>query len=128
MIGDFNSISYALDKKGGSTTGEVSSRYFRDFSRVVGTVDLGFSGPKFTWSNRKVGWANIRERLDRGICNAEWQALFPKAGVRHLVGPNSDHNPIILDTHMEQLQGVKPFRFEAIWTKDDSIFEVVDQA
>lgn len=119
MIGDFNSISSALDKKGGSTTGEVSSRYFRDFSRVVGTVDLGFSGPKFTWSNRKVGWANIRERLDRGICNAEWQALFPKAGVRHLVGPNSDHNPIILDTHMEQLQGVKPFRFEAIWTKDD---------
>lgn len=94
----------------------------------VGTIDLGFSGPKYTWSNKRVGWANIRERLDRGICNADWQRLFPKAAVRHLTALTSDHNPIILDTHVDICSGNRPFRFEAMWTKEESSLEVVYKA
>ena len=73
------------EKRGGSKKGEGSSRSFVNFVDKVGAIDLGFSRSQFTWSNRRVGLANIRERLDRGICNANWQCLFPKAGVRHLV-------------------------------------------
>jgi hypothetical protein len=94
----------------------------------MGAIDLGFSGPKYTWSNRRVGWANIRERLYRGLCNADWQSLFPKAGVRHLTTPNSDHNPILLDTHLELSKGSRPFSFEAMWAWEESSFEVVEKA
>jgi hypothetical protein len=70
----------------------------------------------------------VRERLDRGLCNVDWQSLFPNVGVRHLLAHNSDHNPIILDTHLDLSKGVKSFRFEATWTRDDSSSDVVSQA
>ena len=54
------------------------------------------------------------ERLDRGICNVDWLSLFPKVGVRHLAAPNSDHNPNVLDTHLDLSKGTKPFRFETM--------------
>jgi hypothetical protein len=70
----------------------------------------------------------VRERLDQGLCNIRWQNLFQKAGVRHLMAHNSDHNPIALDTHLDLSQGSKQFRFEAMWVRDDSSKEVVRQA
>ena len=66
--------------------------------------------------------------MDRGICNPDWQSLFPKAGVRHLVAPNSDHNLILLDTHLESSKGSRPFRFEEMWARDESSIEVVEKA
>uniref|UniRef100_A0A2N9GPX3 Reverse transcriptase zinc-binding domain-containing protein n=1 Tax=Fagus sylvatica TaxID=28930 RepID=A0A2N9GPX3_FAGSY len=128
LLGDLNSISFRLEKMGGSQKGERSLRSLRNFVNNVGAIDLGFNGPKFTWSNRRIGWANIRERLDRGICNVEWQNLFPNAGVRHLTTPNSDHNPILLDTHLDMGKGVRPFRFEAMWAKEESSVAVVEKA
>jgi hypothetical protein len=128
MIGDLNSVSKCSEKKGRSSSAINSSRSFHHFVSEVGAIDLGFSGPKFTWTNKRVGWANVRERLDRGLCNVDWQSLFPNVRVRHLLAHNSDHNPIILDTHLDLSKGVKPFRFEAMWTRDDSSSDVVSQA
>ena len=106
----------------------ISSQNFRSFVENVRAIDLGFSGSRFTWSNKRCGVANIRERLDRGLCNIEWQSLFPYAMVRHLTAPNSDHNLILLDTHVEVEKGSKPFLFEAIWVKDESSSKVVEKA
>uniref|UniRef100_A0A2N9J298 CCHC-type domain-containing protein n=1 Tax=Fagus sylvatica TaxID=28930 RepID=A0A2N9J298_FAGSY len=54
--------------------------------------------------------------------------LFPRVGIQHLSTPNSDHNPIILDTYLELRNGVRPFKFEAMWARDESSSEVVDKA
>ena len=54
--------------------------------------------------------------------------MFPKAGIRHLSNSNSDHNPILMDTYMEEIAPDRPFRFEAIWTKEESSKEVVKNA
>ena len=128
MIGDLNSVSKSSEKKGGSSNGINSSRSFHHFVFEVGTIDLEFSGPKFTWTNKRVRWANVHERLDRGLCNVDWQRIFPNVGVRHLSAHNSNHNPIVFDTHLDLSKGVKPFRFEAMWTRDDSSLDVVSQA
>uniref|UniRef100_A0A2N9J6I4 Reverse transcriptase domain-containing protein n=1 Tax=Fagus sylvatica TaxID=28930 RepID=A0A2N9J6I4_FAGSY len=128
MLGDFNNIVRGSKKQGGSSFGARSSKSLQNFMNDVRAIDLGFCGSKFTRSNRRAGLANIRERLDRGICNVNWQALFPKAGVKHLTAANSDHCPIILDTSMEMSKGVRPFRFEAMWTKDRSSLGVIENA
>ena len=128
LLGDLNSISDAFEKQGGSSRRVVSYRSFRSFVENVGAIDLGFSGPRFTWSNMRCGVANIRERLDRGLCNIEWQSVFPYVRVRHLTAPNSDHNPILLDTHVEVKKGSKLFRFKAMWVKDESSSKVVEKA
>ena len=128
MLGDFKNIMRGSKKQGGSSFGAGSSKSLQNFMNDVGAIDLEFFGSKFTRSNRRAGLANILERLDKGICNVDWQALFPKAGVKHLIAANSDHCPIILNTSMEMRKGVRPFRFEAIWTKDRSSLGVIENA
>ena len=54
--------------------------------------------------------------------------MFPKAGIKHLVAPTSDHKPILLDTYFENNILNKPFRFEAMWARDSECEVVVDQA
>ena len=128
VMGDFNCVDSNLDKRGGRYLGEASTRSFSNFVHATGAIDLGFIGSRFTWSNKHEGLANIKERLDKAVCNQEWQRLFPRAGVKHLVAPTSDHAPIILDTHMDQSVRARPFRFEAMWTRDDSSFGIVEKA
>lgn len=89
-------------------------------------IDLGFTGPSFTWSNRHVGLANIKEMLDQCLYNQEWQLLFPKNRVKHLCNSNYDHNLILLDTHFESETLNRPFRFEAMWTKEEGSKVVVE--
>ena len=101
VIRDFNCVDSNLDKRGGRYLGEALTRSFSNFVHAIGAIGLGFIGSRFTWSNKCEGLANIKERLDKAVCNQEWQCLFPKAGVKHLVAPASDHAPIILDTHMD---------------------------
>ena len=55
MIGDLNVITGSSEKLGGSQKGKCSSRCFQNFVSCVGAIDLGFCGPKFTWTNRRAG-------------------------------------------------------------------------
>ena len=128
IIGDLNSICNSVDKKGGRLGGSSDSNWLNDFVANSGAIDLGFYGPQFTWSNKREGLANIKERLDRGMCDPKWQRIFPKAGVRHLRASTSDHRPILLDTHIDNCKLNRPFRFEAMWTKDESSVEVIERA
>ena len=88
MIGDFNSIKNAGEKRGGKPATKSSVNSIRTFITNSAAIDLGFKGPPFTWTNKREGLDNIKERLDQCLCNQEWQLLFPKAGVTHLCATN----------------------------------------
>ena len=73
-------------------------------------IDLGFSGPKFTWTNRRELSDLIQQRLDRVWVNAEWKLCFPEAFVSHLAHINSDHCALLLSLVPNLGQrGVRPF-------------------
>lgn len=57
-----------------------------------GLIDLQFSGNPFTWSNKREGFANIKERLDRAFANERWRLIFPRAAVHNLLASTSDHS------------------------------------
>ncbi|CAN1154346.1 hypothetical protein LINPERHAP2_LOCUS19961, partial [Linum perenne] len=75
-------------------------------------LDLGFSGPKFTWFHQQK-----KRRLDRAVCNAAWLSSFPESLVLHLPCIKSDHQPILIHSP----SGVTPainarsFRFQIHW-------------
>lgn len=81
-------------------------------------IDLGFSGPKFTWS-RGYGLRKISIRLDRALANASWRSLFPEATVSHLPNIYSDHTPLLIDLlgaiPLQIFILQRPFRFQAAW-------------
>lgn len=90
-----------------------------------GLLDLGFKGSSFTWNNRRVGKANIQERIDRGFINGSWRLLFLQVFVTHLLALNSDHRPLLLHTTPNQDSGPKPFKFESMWTRDPTTADVI---
>ncbi|GLT65286.1 hypothetical protein SLA2020_377250 [Shorea laevis] len=128
LIGDFNAILSSDEKQGGRNFGSSSHNVFVDFVHSNGLVDLGFSGNPFTWSNKRQGIHNIKERLDRGLSNHEWIIMFPNALVTHLPATVSDHSPLLLSTNCDRPRLPKPFKFEEFWTRDLSSHTVIATA
>ncbi|XP_020696169.2 uncharacterized protein LOC110109442 [Dendrobium catenatum] len=64
--------------------------------------DLGFLGPKYTWSNNKFGLSKIWVRLDRILMNSEGLRQAPVAVVKHLVQLTSDHCPLMVNLFAEK--------------------------
>lgn len=117
IIGDFNQV---LSTEESSTSTARGFNRMTRMNEVIQTrqlIDLGNSGPKYTWTNKRKDGALIRKRLDRAFCNMRWRILFSEAMVRTLPRTHGDHSPLLLN-----IQGLapprrdkRPFRFEAAW-------------
>jgi hypothetical protein len=80
-VGNFNEIINLSEQQGAfsKTMGQME-----EFQRVLEDCllsDLGFSGPKFTWSNGRDGATFTQERLDRVVANSEWCDYFKGVNV-----------------------------------------------
>jgi hypothetical protein len=51
--GDFNEVLLQNEHYSSTDRSDAQMELFRDCLDVCNLVDLGFSGPKFTWSNRQ---------------------------------------------------------------------------
>ncbi|XP_074321418.1 uncharacterized protein LOC141657925 [Silene latifolia] len=63
-IGDFNEVTGPLEKLGGCGIKWNRVNLFKSTMNDCNLIDLGFSGPKFTWTNKR-RIHPIFERLDR---------------------------------------------------------------
>ena len=112
MLGDFNEVLYDDDKFGGNHVNLNKALEFKDCLDECNMVDLGFVGPKFTWTNRKPISSLILERIDRCFANLVWRILYPEALVTHLPRTFSDHCPVLIELCRARVnQQSKPFRF-----------------
>ena len=101
-IGDFNHVFSQVDKKGGKPVASSSSGGSNEVIEKNGLIDINFSGNPYTWSNRREGLANIKERLYRAFANDRWRLIFPRAIVLNLPSSSSNHSPIVLFIEGEQ--------------------------
>lgn len=100
---------------------------FLNFLKKANLIDLGFRGPKFTWTNCRESCSLIRTRIGRSHANVTWLNLFPDSQVTHLPRLSSDHWPILLQTHKITMTGQKPFRFEPFWMKHPSFLDLTSR-
>lgn len=101
---------------------------FHDALDFCGIKDLGFNGFPFTWSNRRPGDQNVWICLDRGVATIDWILRFPTSRIHHLDAFHSDHKLILLcsDSELKRFyRKGRPFRFKAMWLKDNSYEGVV---
>lgn len=67
VVGDFNSVLHPHEKEGGGNFNTRAGQWFAQCIFYCNLLDLGYMGPSFTWRS-----GNLRERLDRALCNSQW--------------------------------------------------------
>lgn len=117
VMGDLNTIGTRSEKAGGKEPSASQLQELKDVMSQCGLIDLGANGPRYTWNNKRVGLANIKERLDRVLANEEWCKNYRNAQVFHLSYFNSDHRVVLIDLEPKKNFKQRPFRLEAIWTR-----------
>ena len=129
LVRDFSEPLTGEDKFGGRPVNVSRSLLFKECLDKCSMIDIGFTGARFTWTNKRPLHALIQERIDRFFVNPSWCLLFPDAKVVHLTRCHLDHCPILLDMQPRTSIGRKrPFRFQSCWLSDPSFPKVVSQA
>lgn len=95
---DFNAFLHASEKlrKQPLQTAQIDA--FWDVLEPCQLEDLGFRGYPFTWSNKRLGDANTKVRLDRTITTKEWREKYQLSTITHLSSHILDHLPIVFQT------------------------------
>ncbi|KAK7244397.1 hypothetical protein RIF29_39218 [Crotalaria pallida] len=117
LIGDFNEIAGANEKKGGAPIDLSKCIRFKNRISSCNLIDMGQSGNLFTWQgSTQYNYELVFKRLDRGLCNVNWRLRFPDATIKVLPRVHSDHHPFLLNTCPFSHSNIaRPFRFQAMW-------------
>ena len=97
LLGDFNEVLCGEDKLGGRQINLSQALDFKECLDNCNLLDLGFSRPKFIWTNSRQVSDLILEHIDRCFANPDWRLLFPEASVTHLPRIFSDHCLVLLE-------------------------------
>ena len=127
LVGDFNEPIVGEDKFGGRLVSVNRSLMLKECLDICNMIDLGFIGPRFTWTNRREVQGLIQERIDRFFVNPSWCIRYPEAKVSHLTRCHSDHCPVLLE--LQPTVGFnqsRPFKFQCFWLSDVTFPKVVE--
>jgi hypothetical protein len=126
-VGDYNEILNLSEQKGAVSKTRGQMEDFQKAFEECRLCDLGFSGPKFTWSNGRDGEAFTQERLDRAAANTEWCEYFTEVNVAVLARRSSDHNPLVVSfaKNINEGRRTHQFRVEESWKVHPEYKEVV---
>jgi hypothetical protein len=94
-------------------------------------MDLGYEGPKYTWSNKQEANSHVKVRLDRAVANGAFSMLFEDCTVENVITTSSDHYAIMINLSKEdRRRGQQPvffsFRYEAMWRRALDYKEVLE--
>jgi hypothetical protein len=106
---------------------------FQDCLQDCGLSDLGFEGPKYTWTNRQKADSNVKVRLDRGVANGDFLRQFEDCTVENIITTSSDHYALLISLVKDPRRTVRfpvshSFRYEAMWRKAPDYKEVLEAA
>ncbi|KAG5585870.1 hypothetical protein H5410_046304 [Solanum commersonii] len=123
--GDYNVITNIEEKLGGVPYNMRKSLEFIVVIEACGLLDLGFSGQKYTWSNKRCIHHRIWKRLDRAMVNDSWLEKMPQTTITHLSSIGSDHCPLLLEMVAREEEHTKYFKFLNCWAEHPNFLDMV---
>ncbi|OIS96896.1 hypothetical protein A4A49_01939 [Nicotiana attenuata] len=127
VIGDFNVIT-SIEEKIGCIPYQINkSLEFISMIEDCGLTDLGYYGPRCTWSNGRGPCSIVWKRLHRGLVNDSWLASNPATTITHLASAGSDHSPLLMKLNVRTDNSIKYFKFLNCWTENDSFLPLVQE-
>lgn len=123
IIGDFNLIYQASDKNNLNLNRRRMGQ-FRALNHHCELKELHLQDRRYTWSN---GQRNpTLERIDKALCNPQWELIYLNCMLRSLSSSMSDHCPLLI-SDMEQITTPRKFEFENYWPLMSGYSEVVHE-
>ena len=117
------------DKFGGI---QININRALEFKACLGScsfVDLGFAGPKFTWSNKRQITDLVLERIDRFFANPLWRIIYLEAAITHLPRTFSEHHLVLIELSRPSLNHLsKPFQFQSMWLMHPDFPRIMKEA
>ena len=126
IIGDINQVGNYEDKLGGSTfIGGWED--FMNWQHSLHLQDIGFQGPRYTWTNARSDEEVITERLDRAYATSSWLAQYLEAFLQNLPITQSDHAPILLHTTPNHGRPRRPYQVENWCLNQEQILPMIQE-
>lgn len=97
---------------------------FRNFLVEHNIIDIPSQGGWLTWCNNRKDVVQVKEKLDRALCNSLWMQSFPSSSLQILAIVVSDHSPLFFQSHFEK-KGAKLFRFVNFWLSFPQCHDIV---
>lgn len=121
VLGDFNSILSAEEKKGGPGVTNYETHDFLDCVNHLDLTDLRFVGSFYTWMS-----PTVCKKLDRVLVNPHW-ITSNLDGIVDFMAPGcvSDHTLSLVTFLHVPICRVKPFRFFNMWALSDEYLSLV---
>ncbi|KAH0667664.1 hypothetical protein KY285_028870 [Solanum tuberosum] len=124
-VGDYNVITSIEENLGRVPYNMRKSLQFIAVIEACGLMDLGFSGQKFTWSNKRGIHHTILKRLDRALINDAWLEKMPQTTITHLPSVGSDHCPLLMEMVVRVEDQIMYFKFLNCWADQTNILDTV---
>lgn len=124
VLGDFNCVRFGLVVSPNFEAMEELNQYIQE----VDFEDLKWWGQKLTWWNKQVGKGNIECKLDRPLCNGEWNGCFPWLDANFTLPRVSYHCPCVVVTDERKQSWTIPFKFFDMWIHYKEFQQVVREA
>eukprot|EP00253_Pinus_taeda_P024119 PITA_24119 len=123
--GDLNLIRNVEEKLGGNYHADPSRDMLESIIQLHNLMDIPLSNGKYTWSNKRTGLSNIKERLDRFLLQEGIVASFQSIKSHLIHASASDHKPMILNLDKGRNLGPLPFKYNKIWDLPDDFRSLI---
>ncbi|XP_062118466.1 uncharacterized protein LOC133832098 [Humulus lupulus] len=125
IMGDFNVVFHVDDRLGGRPISVKEMEDARQWLALGEATEMKTLGPKYTWTNKQDGGAQIFSKLDRAFSNESWIDVFPLAVTYAQWDVVSDHCYLLIKQGDFCSLGVKPFRLYNMWAVHDKFGKIV---
>ncbi|XP_057790907.1 uncharacterized protein LOC131008020 [Salvia miltiorrhiza] len=115
LLGDFNAVKGAHERKSICLPNSTSCREFGDFIAASGLFEANTTGLFFTWCGRRNLPSHVESVLDRGLFSADFANIWDSINVHVLPRFSSDHSPLILQCMERAVAKRKHFKFLNMW-------------
>jgi len=113
--GDMNLIRQVEEKFGGNFHPDSSRDKLEAIIQLFNLIDTPLSNGKYTWTNKRAGSHNIKERLDRFLIQEGLASNFQVIKSHTIHGTASDHKAVVLSLIKGTNLGPLPFKYNKHW-------------
>ncbi|XP_050379729.1 uncharacterized protein LOC126797093 [Argentina anserina] len=125
VLGDFNCVLGAHEKRGGILPNVVSCSDFQDMSTNYELVHLPTKGLPYTWTNRRGIGASVEMRVDRCLSNFSWMDVWRNLECTTFPHFPSYHCPLLVSFSKLIPNQISLFRFHRMWLDHPSFLSLV---